>query len=47
MFTTWKFKICSRYNKEVKEEPEINNVFFFDDMGAYLRDTHVKKLLKE
>ena len=32
---------------EVEEEPEINNVIIFDDMGAYLRDPHVKKLLKE
>ena len=32
---------------EVEEEPEINNVIIFDDMGAYLCDPHVKKLLKE
>ena len=34
-------------NEEVEEEPEINNVIIFDDMGAYLRDNHVKQLLKE
>ena len=32
---------------EVEEEPEINNVIIFDDMTAYLRDTHVKKLLNQ
>ena len=32
---------------EVEEEPEINNVIIFDDVGAYLRDNHVKQLLKE
>ena len=32
---------------EVEEEPEINNVIIFDDMGAYLRDNYVKQLLKE
>ena len=32
---------------EVEEEPEINNVIIFDDMGAYLRDNNVKQLLKE
>jgi AAA+ ATPase superfamily predicted ATPase len=30
--------------EEVEQEPEINNVTIFDDMGAYLRDNHVKQL---
>ena len=29
------------------EEENINNCIIFDDMGAYLRDNHVKQLLKE
>ena len=39
--------VIDTIKEEVEEEPEINNVIIFDDMGAYLRDTHVKKLLKE
>jgi len=39
--------VADTIKDEVEEEPEINNVIIFDDMGAYLRDTHVKKLLKE
>ena len=33
--------------EEVEEEPEINNVIIFHDMGAYLRDHQVKQLLKD
>ena len=29
------------------EEENINNCIVFDDMGAYLKDNHVKQLLKE
>jgi len=32
---------------KIKEEPEYNHAIIFDDMGAHLRDTSVKKLLKE
>ena len=39
--------VSEKIKDEVEDEPEINNVIIFDDMGAYLRDTHVKKLLKE
>ena len=33
--------------EEVEDEPEINNIIIFDDMGAYLRNTDTKRLLKE
>ena len=39
--------VVETIKNKVEEEPEINNVIIFDDMGAYLRDNHVKQLLKE
>ena len=39
--------VAEKIKDEVEEEPEINNVIIFDDRGAYLRDSDVKKLLKE
>ena len=39
--------VVETIKNEVEEEPDINNVIIFDDMTAYLRDTHVKKLLNQ
>ena len=39
--------VADRITYEVEEEPTYNNVIIFDDMGAYLRNNEVKKLLKE
>jgi len=33
--------------QKIKEEPEFNHCIIFDDMGAYLRNYEVQKLLKE
>ena len=33
--------------EEVEQEPKINNIIKFDDMGAYLRNNDTKRLLKE
>jgi hypothetical protein len=33
--------------EQVEQEPEINNIIIFDDMGAYLRNNDTKRLLKE
>ena len=39
--------VLDTIKNELEEEPDINNVIIFDDMTAYLRDTHVKKLLNQ
>jgi hypothetical protein len=31
----------------IKSEPEYNHCIIFDDMGAYLKDNAIRKLLKE
>ena len=31
----------------IKSEPEYNHCIIFDDMGAYLKDNVIRKLLKE
>ena len=39
--------VAEKIKYEVEDEPEINNIIIFDDMGAYLRNTDTKRLLKE
>ncbi len=33
--------------ERIKSEPEYNHCIIFDDMGAYLKDNEIRKLLKE
>ena len=39
--------VLDTIKNEIEEKPEMNNIIIFDDMGAYLCDTNVKRLLQE
>ena len=39
--------VLDTIKNKLEEEPDIDYIIIFDDMTAYLRETHVKKLLNQ